>query len=736
MASMDSLLRSRRGWPFLCFLLFWGVSAAPSSAQASKPPRPMAWVRGLAPRDALLRAGRPEAVVAVVKGLAASAGLTAELRLPSGVRCLESRHHRVADLEVGHVARLAWDIRAERPGRHELEVVLTGADGRVVHTARTTVRFEEARSVTPHAYVPKPRPVRTGRLVLAHYCPLWRYGGHAKGWDTIEAWPERRPALGFYDEGDPEVADWHIKFALEHGISGFIFTWDKIWLDPSVSNSLGAGVSAFLRARYVDRAKFCINWADQFYASNPKELRTRIFPYWLKTFFTHPSYVVIDGKPVLFITHPSHLERWMGGRAATRRCLDEMRQRCVEAGFAGLTVVGCEPTARANRLQALVETGYDASSAYILWADLRHRAGRDLEGIPTFSHAEAMAVHGEILAKRAKATLPDLVTVQMGWDSRPWHGAETPYYMAGTTVEQFREACRTARRIADGHPPGSLARRLVVIDNWNEFGEGHFIEPSAGYGFGFLDAVRDTFADAAPPCAHVDPRDIARPRPEQVFAACRGILHDPWRRARQVTDGLVAWWTFDRDGPRVAHDASSAGWRAFKHGTESVSGVLSRGLRFRDGGHAVLGVHSLLYPRSGVSVEMWVKTPDVHQPKAFLLNTAAQPRTGYGISLEAGHLAFYVNWTQCVRSPRPLPLGKWVHLAATSDNRTMALYVNGERVAAEPCGQRLVPAEEGVACLGAYAPGGCESFRGVLDEVKIHDRALTAVRIRAAARRR
>jgi hypothetical protein len=47
-------------------------------------------------------------------------------------------------------------------------------------------------------------------------------------------------------------------------------------------------------------------------------------------------------------------------------------------------------------------------------------------------------------------------------------------------------------------PDGSLGRRMIMIDNWNEFGEGHFIMPSNLAGFGYLDALRDVFLDSKP----------------------------------------------------------------------------------------------------------------------------------------------------------------------------------------------------------------------------------------------
>ena len=44
-------------------------------------------------------------------------------------------------------------------------------------------------------------------------------------------------------------------------------------------------------------------------------------------------------------------------------------------------------------------------------------------------------------------------------------------------------------------PVDSLGRRMLMIDNWNEYGEGHFIQPAAMAGFGYLDALRKVFTD-------------------------------------------------------------------------------------------------------------------------------------------------------------------------------------------------------------------------------------------------
>jgi hypothetical protein len=88
-----------------------------------------------------------------------------------------------------------------------------------------------------------------------------------------------------------------------------------------------------------------------------------------------------------------------------------------------------------------------------------------------------------------------LPSISMGWDRQAWGVHDggwvpVPDYkaLAQWTRDQFMPAL----------PAGSLGRRMVMLANWNEFGEGHFLMPSTLAGFGYLDALRDVFTDGSP----------------------------------------------------------------------------------------------------------------------------------------------------------------------------------------------------------------------------------------------
>jgi hypothetical protein len=83
---------------------------------------------------------------------------------------------------------------------------------------------QDLAGVAKKRCVPEPQAVATQILVGAHNCPLWE-ADKPQMWAQVLKHPERTPALGFYAQENPEVADWETKWAVEHGISFFVYCW-------------------------------------------------------------------------------------------------------------------------------------------------------------------------------------------------------------------------------------------------------------------------------------------------------------------------------------------------------------------------------------------------------------------------------------------------------------------------------------------------------------------------------
>ena len=82
-----------------------------------------------------------------------------------------------------------------------------------------------------------------------------------------------------------------------------------------------------------------------------------------------------------------------------------------------------------------------------------------------------------------------------------------------------------------------------------------------------------------------------------------------------------------------------------------------------------------------------------------------------------------------IRGPSPIPVGAWTHLAATYDGSSLAVWVNGVKVAATAVSGTIATGA-GPLRIGGNGIWG-EYFNGVIDEVRVYDRALTASAIQA-----
>ncbi len=369
-------------------------------------------------------------------------------------------------------------------------------------------------------YVPAPRPVDTGRYLLgAVLCPLWQGG---RRWADLTPYPDREPLLGYYNEGDPEVTDWEITWALDHGISFFLVCWyrakdsaDEPTVRPTLGHWLHEGLP---QSRYGDRIRFAIMWENANQAlpcpTSATDFRQKLVPFWIENYFRRSNYLVLDGRPVFSIFSPEKFVADLGGEPAAVAALEQMRAACVRAGFAGLHVMGqyCwgPPPELAKKAAQIKRLGMDASWAYH-WPTFTGAFGGNLH--PT--GAEAARAQERLWQTQPP---PNLVTLSMGWDEAPWKFKYSKIQWR-LTPDEFKALGRRAKHLLDQRPADGLASRLVLVDNWNEFGEGHYVFPTREHGFGYLDALREVFAPDAPAHGDLAPDRLGRGPYDSEFQA-------------------------------------------------------------------------------------------------------------------------------------------------------------------------------------------------------------------------
>ncbi len=328
--------------------------------------------------------------------------------------------------------------------------------------------------------VPEPKPVSGPIMVGSYYFP-----GHfnAARWVPMARTGFPLPLLGYYRDGEPVVSDWHIKWAVEHGISFFAFDWYYDYRTGNVHQHNNALELGFLRAKYRDMMKFAIFWCneEQWEPDYTEEQMLVLARTLRDRYFRQPNYLKFDGKAALFVSQPWRLTKRFG----VEGCATMWRRMSAEAGVKIL------PIALAYHDQeTLAKAGYGAVSAY-------NYAGVNVPEGKRQAPYDTMVTGYENIWKQATthSKLPYIVPVSPGWDSTPWYG-ERAMVRTNSRPEKFRAMCEAAKRYV------SPQLNAVISECWNEFGEGSYIEPTTQYGFGYLDAIRDAFCPDNP--HHVD----------------------------------------------------------------------------------------------------------------------------------------------------------------------------------------------------------------------------------------
>ena len=343
----------------------------------------------------------------------------------------------------------------------------------------------------PPDYVPPPQPVaRDGRQLLGvQSCSLWKEGDTYAGWDYVYPFAERRkPYLGWYDDGNPEVADWEIKWQVEHGIDFEQYCWYRP--NDAINHPIKNGVleqgirDGLFNARYGNLKKFTIMYTNQGAGdTNFEDWQKHIVPYWIEYFFKDPRYLKIDGKPVLSIYYPDYFLRDLGGVEGCRKAIDLLRDECLRAGLPGIIVLMELRNADGTVMRKMKAMGIDSCYAYS-W------------GTPDASHQRLNNVAQRDAA--AAVGFGMIPSISVGWQTAPWDGTKDPGN-GWTPVSQYKALAHWAKdEFMPTLPQDSLGRRMLLLANWNEFGEGHFMMPSNMAGFGYLDALREVFTGGGP----------------------------------------------------------------------------------------------------------------------------------------------------------------------------------------------------------------------------------------------
>lgn len=350
---------------------------------------------------------------------------------------------------------------------------------------------------------------------------------HGLGWNEWELVKNAKPRFegheqpkiplwGYEDESLPEVMAKKIELAREHGIDAFIFDWywyeDGAYLEEALN-------SGFLKAPNHDTLKFALMWANHDWtdihpctrAGEPTVLKNgcidsgafdAAMDHVIRDYFTKDNYWRIDGKVYFSIYMPSNLVKIFGSLEATRKALDNFRDKVRKAGLGEVhlnSVVWCRQILPGEEVVEdinwfLSELGFDSVTSYI-WIH-HYLPEQDI----TISYEAMMNRCIPMYEEFQKQyQLPYFPNVTVGWDPSPRTIASDQYevkdypftpIIVENTPDLFREALKQAKEYVTKNDV-----KVLTINAWNEWTEGSYLEPDSKYKLAYLEMIKEVFKD-------------------------------------------------------------------------------------------------------------------------------------------------------------------------------------------------------------------------------------------------
>lgn len=323
------------------------------------------------------------------------------------------------------------------------------------------------------------------------YYPGWKDdvpGANPRPWDRIKPYPERKPLLGWYPEGDVGVMKQQLQWMHSAGIDFVVFDWYWDGSRPWSAHAL----DAYLQAGNA-QVKFAVMWANHGEAPQSAAFFEGMARHWVERYLHRSDYLRIHGKPVVFIMQGADLDvkAKRFGRSA-KELLARAQQMAAAAGLPEILFVGGAGSGDPLLSGAPSDAAFGAYFAYNYHAG----PGGLVNGQPRLTRGyeeldAAYRAHWQWMVKRANA--PYMLPLTSGWDKRPWGGSKDPLHDASmASPAQFKAHLQAARSVLQAHPHRTFSTAVVCC--WNEYGEGSFIEPTEQAGTRLLDEIKGVFA--------------------------------------------------------------------------------------------------------------------------------------------------------------------------------------------------------------------------------------------------
>jgi hypothetical protein len=351
-------------------------------------------------------------------------------------------------------------------------------------------------AVSPGASSGSGPTARVGAIYFDGWaCPLsnFHFNGLLSG-----SFATREPLDGWRDNSVESMRT-QLTWAHQDGIGFFLFDWYRENVDPCLDVAL-QNYKSLSEHHGVGFALLLVN--NDVFAISPTEWPL-FAERWVTEDFLNPDYERVDGKPLFVILDTTLFRQAMGGTAGVNAALATLRAAAQQHGLPGVFIVGGRGTGYSNidcfpqcdgtdgGPDGLRRETYNALSEY-------NSPGTPVPRSGERPYSELVTAVEEEWQRFAQVSpVPWIPSVTDGWDPRPWD--ERPF---GDLFWFTRTPAQVAAFVQDAigwlasnpsmHVGASSAPPLVLVEAWNELGEGSFLIPTKQDRYAYGQALAST----------------------------------------------------------------------------------------------------------------------------------------------------------------------------------------------------------------------------------------------------
>ena len=321
-------------------------------------------------------------------------------------------------------------------------------------------------------------------------------------WDNVRSgkplykghWQPIVPLNGYYyDLSKDEDIERQFTLAKEYGVYGFIFY--HYWFNPN-KMLFERPIEKILANKNID-GHFCLCWANEtwittWHGREPKTLIKQDYgdkkeweqhlQYFLPI-FRDIRYIKKDNKPMLYIYNASKIPNYGA-------MIDYWDSRLKEEGFKGIYIVEyissknrelcSECTSAVMEFEPLYTTFFDISKANLF----KRFLCKKLKRVDYQSYDKLWKY--KLKRKRTYRGKPIQRSCFVNWDNSARKGKNS-MIVKGATPQKFGyyldQLVKSNRRDLDDE--------FLVVNAWNEWSEGAYLEPDEKNGFAYLEVIKN-----------------------------------------------------------------------------------------------------------------------------------------------------------------------------------------------------------------------------------------------------